>query len=221
MRTFGKGIATIGMVALMAAPAWAQQGRGFGRFGGGLGGGAALLSNKGVQEELKATDEQAEKLNAFARETMERQRGEFQKLRDLSDDERREKMQELIQTRDAELQKGLSSILKPEQVKRFRQIELQQAGSNALMMPRVQDALKLTDEQKSKLREVNEELGESMRDAFQGFQSDRQGTMKKLADLRKQATEKAANVLTAEQKSSWKEMTGEPFEVRLEPRRPN
>ena len=51
----------LGVVALMAAPSRAQQGRGFGMFGGG---GTALLTNKGVQKELKVTDEQASKLGA-------------------------------------------------------------------------------------------------------------------------------------------------------------
>ena len=45
--------------------------------------------------------------------------------------------------------------------------------------------------------------------------------MKKLAELRKQATEKAVGVLTDEQKKAWKEMTGEPFEVVYEPRPQN
>ena len=41
--------------------------------------------------------------------------------------------------------------------------------------------------------------------------------MKKIADLRKQATEKAVAVLTDEQKKSWKDLIGEPFEVKFEP----
>lgn len=57
-----------------------------------------------------------------------------------------------------------------------------------------------------------------MREAFQGLQSDREGGMKKMVELRKQATEKAVGVLTDEQKKTWKEMTGEPFEVVYEPR---
>ncbi len=53
MKALGRMVVACGAVALMAAPAWAQQGRG----GRGFGGGAALLSNKSVQKELKATDD--------------------------------------------------------------------------------------------------------------------------------------------------------------------
>jgi len=221
MKTCGTMVLAFVVAALMAVPAWAQQGRGGGRFGGG-GGGAALLSNKGVQKELKVTDEQAEKLNAFARETTERQRGEFQKFADLSQEERREKMQELARTRAAELMKGVGEILKPEQVKRFQEIQLQQAGTTAFAMPRVQEGLKLTEDQKSKIREIGEESMQAMRDAFQGGgQGDREAGRKKMAELRKQSTEKVLGVLTDDQKKKWKEMTGEPFEVTFEPRPQN
>lgn len=217
MKTFGRMVLACGVVALMAAPALAQQGRG----GRGFGGGAALLSNKGVQKELKATDEQAEKLNTFAREMMENQRGEFQNLRDLSQEERGEKMQQMARAHAVELVKGMGGILKPEQVKRFEQIQLQQSGAGAFSSPRVQEGLKLTDDQKTKLGEITEESGRSMREAFQGSQSDREGAMKKFVELRKQATEKAVGLLTDDQKKSWKEMTGEPFEIVYEPRRQN
>ncbi len=214
MKTFGRMALACGVVALMAAPALAQQGRG----GRGFGGGAALLSNKSVQKELKATDEQAEKLNTFAREMMEKQREEFQNLRDLSQEERREKMQELARAHTAELVKGMGGFLKPEQVKRFQEIQLQQAGAGAFSSPRVQESLKLTDDQQSKFREITDASGESMREAFQGAQSDREGAMKKIGEVRKQATEKAVAVLTDDQKKAWKDMTGEPFQVVYEPR---
>jgi len=215
MKAFGRLVVACGAVALMVAPAVAQQGRG-GR-GFGAGGGAALLSNKSVQKELKATDEQAEKLNTFAREMTEKQREEFQGLRDLSQEERREKMQELARTRAAELVKGMAGILKPEQVKRFEEIQLQQSGAGAFSSPRVQEKLKLTADQQTKLREINEESGQAMRDAFQDLQSDREGAMKKIAEIRKQSTEKAFGVLTDDQKKAWKTLTGEPFEIVYEP----
>jgi Spy/CpxP family protein refolding chaperone len=216
MKTFGKMALAFGVVALMTVPASAQQGRG-GR-GFGFGGGAALLSNKSVHTELKVTDEQAEKLNTLARETREKQREEFQNLGDLSQEERREKMRELASTRDAELNKAMGEILKPEQVKRFRQIQLQQSGIAAFASPRVQEGLKLTDDQKSKLSEISQESGQAMREAFQEAQTDREGAMKKIGELRRQATEKALGILTDEQKTTWKEMTGEPFEVVFERR---
>lgn len=218
MKTFGKTVLAFGLVGLLAAPAMAQRpGGGFGGFGGGN---ALLVSNKGVQQELKVTDEQAEKLNALAKEMEDKQSQQREKLEDVPKDQRREKTLEMSQAANAELRKGMTEILKPEQVKRFDQIQLQQSGYMAFATPRVQDELKLTDEQKSKVRDLIMEQGRAMRDAFQGGgQQDRQEAMRKMADMRKQASEKAMAILTDDQKKTWKDMTGEPFEVRFEMRR--
>ncbi len=222
IRTIGKLGLALGLVALLTGPAMAQ---GRGRFGGGGGGGggAMLLSNKGVQQELKVSDEQAAKLDTFAQEMRDKQREEFQKLADLSDEQRREKMQELMRVQMTDLRKGLDNILKPDQVKRFDQIQVQAMGINAFMLPRVQEALTLTDDQRSKIREITEEHNQAMRDVFQGAQTDREAAMQKLTALRKQGTEKAIAVLTDSQKKSWADLIGAPFEVRFEagPRRGN
>jgi Spy/CpxP family protein refolding chaperone len=217
MRTFGKAVLAIGMVALMAGPARAQ-GRGFGMFGGG--GGVMLLSNKGVQKEVKATDEQVSKLDAFAEEMRTKQREAFQGFQDLSTEERRTKMQEVGRKIREDVNKGLADILKPEQVKRFQQIEIQSAGAQAFAMPNVQAALKLTDDQKSKLDGINQETMQAMRDAREEAGGDMEVMMKKGAEIRKKAADKALALLTDSQKATWKEMTGEPFEVKFEAPRP-
>ena len=215
MRTFSKWVLALGLVALSASPALAQRGGGFGR-----GGGAMLLSNKGVQQELRADDAQAEKLDALAQEIGQKQREEFQKLQDLPDDQRREKMMELGRSMNTEVHKRLPEILRPQQVKRFTQIQLQSAGVNAFATPHVEDELKLTSDQKSKIHEINEDLNQSMRDAFSAGQSDREAAMQKITQLRKQGMDKVVALLTDDQKKAWRDMTGEPYEVKFE-RRPN
>jgi len=220
MRSLSKLVLAMGLVVLSISPAQAQ-GQGRGGFGMGGGGGAAgLLSNKGVQEEIKATSSQAEKLDSFAQNLREKQREQFQKLQDLSQEDRREKMQELTRNANAEVRKGVADILKPEQVKRFEQIQLQQAGVAAFATPRVQEDLKLTDDQKAKVRQINEDLAASVREAMQGGQSDRAAAMQKVTELRKQGLEKVTAMLSDDQKSSWKELIGSPYEVKFE-RRPN
>ena len=41
--------------------------------------------------------------------------------------------------------------------------------------------------------------------------------MKKMASLNKEASDKVVAVLTPDQKISWKEMTGDPFELKMDP----
>ena len=55
---------------------------------------------------------------------------------------------------------------------------------------------------------------------FQGG-GDREENAKKFAEMRKDTMEKITGVLTADQKKTWKEMTGEPFDVQFQPRNRN
>jgi hypothetical protein len=57
-----------------------------------------------------------------------------------------------------------------------------------------------------------------MREIFQSAQDDREGAMKKMADLRKVTMDKAAAKLNDEQQKTWKELIGVAFEVKYEPR---
>src|SRR5438045_2753386 len=99
----------------------------------------------------------------------------FQKLQDVPKEDRREKAQPLMQKVNEDLRKSLADILKPDQLRRFNQIEIQSSGPGAFANnTRVVEALKLTDDQKDKIRSINEDLGASMRDLFQDFQSDRE-----------------------------------------------
>src|SRR5262249_8416695 len=193
-----------------AAPALAQPGAGFGP--------GMLLTNKGVQKELKLTDDQVTKLDAAMKKIREKQRDIFTKLQDVPQEERRAKAQEMFKQLAEETQKATAGILKPDQEKRLKQIQLQMQGARAYADPEVQKALKLTDAQKDKIKKINEEAAKERTSSRENAGGDFQEAMKKLADLRKATSEKAAGVLTDEQKKAWKELTGEPFEVKFETR---
>jgi len=212
MRTLGTTVLALGAAVMLAGPAQAQGFRG-GMFGGG---GYMLLSNKGVQQELKLTDAQAEKVTRVVEEAFAKAR---EKAQDLPDDERREKGRAIFQAANDEVKAAVKDVLKPEQVSRLDQIALQQQGIMAFADPKVQGRLGLNDDQKSKLREISDDADRKMTDLRGGFANDREGTMEKMRAARKESLDKALGVLTDSQKSTWKEMTGEPFEVRFE-RRP-
>ena len=59
---------------------------------------------------------------------------------------------------------------------------------------------------------------QKMRTIFQESQGDREGAMAKITELRKETLTKIEGKLTDEQKASYKEMLGTPFEVKFEPR---
>jgi len=208
MKRWTIALLALGALAVTVATLEAQRQRGRGKGEGrgrGAGMGASmvgLLGQKSVQDELKLSEDQLKKLG----ELREKQRGSFGELRNLDREARRKKMEEMR----AENEKALADVLKPEQLKRLKQISLQVGGASAFADPKVADELKLTSEQKDKIQSIQQESRQSLRGLFQGG-GDREEARKKFAEARKSANEKAMAVLTPEQQSKWKEMTGEPF----------
>src|SRR5262249_6799619 len=155
-----------------------------------------LLMNKSVQEELKLDEDQVKKIGKVVEEVMAKHQGEFAGLRDLEPEQRREKMQEVTKKVSEDAQKHLTGILKPEQEKRFKQIELQLRGIEAFMDPEVQTALKLADDQKEKIKTIGDDARKEMRTMFQGGGFGDPETRKKIAAFRKETLAKAEAVLT-------------------------
>jgi Spy/CpxP family protein refolding chaperone len=216
MRAMCKVLLVLGLMALLAGPGLAQgqrKGGGFGR--GGFGGPGMLLNNKGVQKELKMTDDQTKKVTDAFKEVQDKHRDEFAGLQDLQGDERREKMQEIMKKVNEEQTKVISEVLSADQVKRLNQIELQNSGPRAFTQEKVQKDLKLTDDQKDKIKTIADDLNQEMQ-GLRGGGGDFQENMKKMASMRKEAVEKITAVLTDDQKKAWKELTGEPYEVKFE-----
>src|SRR5690242_4263713 len=136
MRTWFLSAVALGVVLVVAGSAPAQ--RGGGAF---MGSPVMLLRNQSVQEELKVTDEQKEKLQKFAEEFREKHGDDFQKLMDQNTD--RQERAQLLAKLNKEGMKSAGEILKPEQVKRLRQISLQVQGAQAFAEPEVQKKLNL------------------------------------------------------------------------------
>ena len=215
---------------IVVGPAPAQPPRGGGGFGGGFfGGGLAnsIARSKPLQDELKVDADQLEKLTAALAKAREETRELTQKL--FSPDTSREERTEIGKKMQEINEKAVAGALKPEQVKRLKQIENQQAGLGVFNRPDVVEALKLTDEQKEKIAALNRELANDRRELFgsarPGGGGGRPGgggggfgrldpeVTKKLEALTKEATANAVKVLNDEQKAAYKELTGEPFEM--------
>jgi hypothetical protein len=216
MRTLSKTIVALGLVALMAGPALAQQGRGGGG-GRGYGGGGIgmLLSNASVQQELKLDATQIEKAKELSTKLREKVTAATQ---GLEGQERFDKMHEMSKELNTEANTGAKEFLKPEQLKRLHQIDHQVQGAQAFTDEHVQRKLKLTDTQKSDIDSIVQASKTEMRALFRNMQSDPEGTRAKLHEHRKETLAKVEAKLTDAQKTAYKEMLGAPFEIKYEPR---
>src|SRR5260370_14734022 len=105
-------------VALLAGPALAQrQPRQQG----------SLLANKSVQEELKLSEDQVKKATDIDKTIGDKQREELGKL--SAEERRGDKGRELRKKYSDEMTAELSKVLKPEQQRRYKQIQFQQSDS--------------------------------------------------------------------------------------------
>ena len=189
---------------------------GQGMMGGGMMGpmaGLAVLGTTEGQAELKITPEQVTKLQGLQENMRSSMMERFQAIQDVPEDERRGKMESVMKEVGEGMKKDIKSILDADQFKRYEQIATQAMGFSAFSQPEIQKALKVTDAQKEQFEKIQEENMEMMRDAFQSNPGDREAAMKAMTEIRNKSMEKAKTLLTAEQKVTWEEMVGKPFQM--------
>jgi len=214
-----KTIVALGLVALMAGPALAQQGRGGGGGRGGFGGGIGmLLSNASVQQELKLDATQIEKAKEVADKAREKFTASRESLQSLEGDARFKKMQELNKEVNEEANKAVAAFLSKDQIHRLHQIQHQVQGAQAFTDEHIQSRLKLTDAQKSDIDSIVQASNTEMGALFRNMQSDPEGTRAKITEHRKETLAKVESKLTDAQKTAYKELLGAPFEIKYEPR---
>jgi hypothetical protein len=133
---------------------------------------------------------------------------------------------------------AVGEILTAKQRKRLDEISLQQRGGSALSDPQVAEALKLTEKQQQQIQATQLAAAKEMQDLaleqmkgffdFNGNPLAMQNALEKMRknqqafqklgqqvqQLSRATSEKLLNVLTQEQKTKWKELTGKPFRSR-------
>ncbi|MDW8051920.1 MAG: Spy/CpxP family protein refolding chaperone [Armatimonadota bacterium] len=209
LRWIGTAIAAMALVGVALAQAGAGQqprpereGFGFGGRMGRWGMAAMLLERADVQRELNLTEQQKAQL----RQMREALRAAREELRNLPPEERRQRMQELRQKYDP------VNVLTEAQRKRLRELELQAMGPMAFLNPEVADALKLTQEQRARLRAIANEFFNQMRQQFQAGGFGQGQVAQQLRQAREQVEQRMLQVLTPQQLQQWQQMQGKPFQ---------
>jgi Spy/CpxP family protein refolding chaperone len=206
--------AAVAMVVAATATAALAQGPGGGR--GGFGGGGRfndptfLLGAEQVQKELDLSDEQkssVQKLVDDNRQAMMDLRNSGASFQDIGD-----KMQE----RAKDNKKKVDDILLPPQRERLDQISLQIAGAQALSRTDVAEKLGLSDDQKSKLKDLADDAQQKRMELFSAGppadQQEMQDRMQKVQKIGADQKEKAMVVLTADQKDKLEKLQGKKFD---------
>ena len=193
---------------LMVGQAFAQGGRG----GAGGTSSVTLTQQKSVQDELKLSEEQVEKLKQVATKMRESFGGGG------GGGDREEARKKFEEARQA-AEKDMNGILSADQAKRLKEITLQQTGPMALARPDVAKEVGLTDDQQAKVKEIADAAAAEMRAQFQagGAGGDREEARKKREAARKETSDKVLAVLKDDQKKAWEKLNGEPFKGEIQP----
>src|SRR5262249_17773612 len=152
--------------------------------------------------------EQVKDIPAAIRTVREKYQDDLRKLRDLEPD----KQVALMKKVDEETTKAIADILRPEQAKRLKQIERQQTVVHYFNSAEVAKDLKLTDDQKEKIKDVFNEYQQEAGALLLRGASDQESQKK----LTKAALTAFVEVLTNDQRKAWKELIGEPFELKAD-----
>jgi serine/threonine protein kinase len=169
----------------------------------------SLLTDTAVLDDLRPSEEDRKRINELARQ-MEQQRLEsFRDFRQLTQQQRNQRVLELARANEA----AVAGILTPEQLRHLGQIALQMQGPAAFREADVVTALKLTPEQREKIRMIEAEAHFGPPEPPHGDRPGRpwRDPGKMHREKLNKASERIQALLTSEQLKRWKELTGEPF----------
>jgi hypothetical protein len=173
-----------------------------------------IVFREKVLDELKASDEQKEKLIQYLMEQI-METGPFLESLGQPSQEREKKLNEHRKNASEKLAKHEKEVLQPKQLHRLRQIVLQQEGGFALGQDEIQKELKITQEQLKSFMAIVHDLQKNVEVLVKEAQSggNPEEIRPKIERLRKDHGKKLEAVLTDPQKKQWKEQLGPPFEL--------
>jgi hypothetical protein len=110
---------------------------------------------------------------------------------------------------------AISKVLNEKQLKRFKQIDLQQRGNRAFADATIQTALKISDEQKKNIASILEDATKDINEAKGkgGFGGFGKGGNEKVEKINAETKDKILTVLTKTQRKEWREMVGDELKL--------
>ena len=169
-----------------------------------------------MQEELKLSKQQKEKLLCQVPDYRQETMNVLEKIQDLEPQKRDKEMQEHRKKSEEKLSALLKDLLQPRQQDRLFQLQLQQAGHFALLGENEAfKKLKITDGQRKEFRDVVKLLEKKVQALIKEAQSGGKSEeiLPKVVKLRKEHDGKIEALLTDAQKKHWLELLGKPFDL--------
>jgi hypothetical protein len=185
---------------------------------------ARLLLTGRVQKELKLTEEQTKSIRQAQDKVQKQFADQVEPVFKLVPGEKVDPKEaaELSKKVNLELRKAIGAVLEPGQLKRLGQIELQQQGLRAFENKEVALALQLTEEHKRRVKMLNGEFASKFQMTLPSPKTlgrDRAAMAKAVKKakeeqekLLREAGETIQSLLAPDQRKTWQELTGKPFQ---------
>lgn len=168
-----------------------------------------------LRNELKLDNDQMERLNRAYGDTWRQMRANNQNNNGDAQDAqaRSQRLNEYRDRFDNEFTRSSRDVFRnPEQQARFNQLQLQYQGYGAFQNPRLQRQLNLNDTQNRQLQELYNEWNSEIEGLREGYASNRDDATNRFNELRNRSNERFQGILNDQQRQSYNEMTGQPYD---------
>jgi phage-related tail protein len=167
-----------------------------------------LFQYNDVRKNLNLTDEQFNQLNQNFNQLNSQFTTEFGKLNEQDRDTR---ASDLRNRYWGQWNSGVNKILRPEQLKRYRQLDVQYRGWGALMDSQLQTQLNLTPAQKQRLNQLYNESLQTYGEIYRMGQTNRDAALQRYNQWREQTRRGINDFLTEEQRRNWMDLSGDAY----------
>ncbi len=172
-----------------------------------------LLAQPSVLDDLCQDAEQRTKIQSLAAQIGKRWFNSLRDFRRLSPTERGKQTLQHARINEAEV----NAVLSPTQRQRVQEIALQLDGSGAFREPDVVTELQLTNYQRERIREIEEQAAVERSWTVPPTGSAAQQLTNRQPPRRPTAMDRIRELLTEQQRGRWKELIGKPFKGHVGP----
>ncbi len=171
------------------------------------------FSNKEIRQQLKLNDDQYNRLNKSYGEAYTRYEQSLNNLApSLTPEQKAKQQQELQQNFYRDFSTVTNDVITDQETRnRLNQLNLQYRGYDAFRDPTVQEKLNLSEEQRTKLMQYNDEYTKAMNDLNRDYTTDQTGVDKRFNELRKNEVGRMEQILNENQRQTWRQLTGDPY----------
>jgi len=170
------------------------------------------FGSQGVQQQLNLTNQQMQQLNNAYNQGWNTYSKGLGSLGTLSEQQRAQRMQELNGTFNTDLSKSAQGTLSPQQFQRFQQLNWQYHGLNAFNDPAISGKLNLTPAQKQQIDALRAEQNKTLTTIQGQMSTDPTAAANQFQAYRTQTQEQLNNILSPQQRQTWSQIMGEPYD---------